>query len=92
MYLTGENDHRMDYDWRPEIHDSDGLSCGPAAENGSGAHWSTPHVHLNVLLDNNPRGFGLLQRDRNFNHYQDDGVFYDKRPSVWVEPLGTGAR
>ncbi|MGI4938548.1 MAG: glucan biosynthesis protein, partial [Janthinobacterium lividum] len=29
---------------------------------------------------------GLLQRDRNFDHYQDDGVFYDRRPSVWVEP------
>jgi periplasmic glucans biosynthesis protein len=29
-----------------------------------------------------------MQRDRDFNHYQDDGVFYDKRPSVWVEPKG----
>ena len=42
-------------------------------------------------MDENPRGFGLLQRDRNFDHYQDDGVFYDRRPSVWVEPArGTG--
>ena len=31
---------------------------------------------------------GLLQRDRNFDHYQDDGVFYEKRPSLWVEPMG----
>ncbi|NEL41996.1 MAG: glucan biosynthesis protein D, partial [Xanthomonas perforans] len=31
-------------------------------------------------------GFGLLQRDRNFDHYQDDGVFYEKRPCLWVEP------
>ena len=39
-------------------------------------------------MDSNPRGFGLAQRDQNFDHYHDDGVFYDKRPSVWVEPLG----
>ena len=29
-----------------------------------------------------------MQRDRDFDHYQDDGVFYDRRPSLWVEPLG----
>jgi glucans biosynthesis protein len=29
-----------------------------------------------------------MQRDRNFDHYQDDGVFYDRRPSLWVEPKG----
>jgi glucans biosynthesis protein len=39
-----------------------------------------------MFVDRNPRGFGLLQRDRNFDHYQDDGVFYDKRPCLWVEP------
>jgi glucans biosynthesis protein len=43
-------------------------------------------LHVNSYFDDNPRGFGLLQRDRNFDHYQDDGVYYDKRPSLWVEP------
>jgi len=42
---------------------------------------------VSSFLDENPRGFGLLQRDRNFDHYQDDGVWYDRRPSAWVEPL-----
>ena len=37
--------------------------------------------------DENPRGFGLLQRDRVFDHYQ-DGVYYERRPSLWVEPKG----
>ncbi len=41
---------------------------------------------MNSYFDDNPRGFGLLQRDRNFDHYQDDGVYYDRRPSLWVEP------
>jgi glucans biosynthesis protein len=43
-------------------------------------------LRFNAFADQNPRGFGLLQRDRNFEHYQDDGVFYDKRPSLWVQP------
>jgi periplasmic glucans biosynthesis protein len=45
-------------------------------------------VRVNSYADESPRGFGLMQRDRNFDHYQDDGVFYDRRPSVWVEPKG----
>jgi glucans biosynthesis protein len=43
-------------------------------------------LRFNAYQDENPRGFGLLQRDRNFDHYQDDGVFYDRRPSLWIEP------
>lgn len=87
MYQTGENDRRMANDWRPEIHDSDGLSLW----NGSGEWIWRPlenprHRRFNAFVDENPRGFGLLQRDRNFDHYQDDGVFYDQRPSLWVEP------
>jgi glucans biosynthesis protein len=76
-------------DWRPEIHDSDGL----ALWTGAGERlWrplaNPPRVQTNSFLDQNPRGFGLLQRDRAFHNYQDDGVFYNRRPSVWVEPLG----
>jgi glucans biosynthesis protein len=47
-----------------------------------------PHLTTNAFFDQGPRGFGLLQRDRDFEHYLDDGVFYDRRPSVWVEPIG----
>ena len=89
MYQVGENDRRMDWDWRPEIHDTDGL----AMWTGSGEWLWRPlmnptGVRVNSHFDHNPRGFGLLQRDRNFDHYQDDGVFYEKRPSLWVEPKG----
>ena len=47
-----------------------------------------------VFVDRDVKGFGLLQRDREFGHYLDDGIFYERRPSVWVEPLdpwGEGA-
>lgn len=87
MYLIGENDRRAVQDWRPEIHDSDGLSM----QRGNG-EWiwrplvNSGGVRVNSFFDENPRGFGLLQRDTNFDHYQDDGVFYDRRPSAWVEP------
>lgn len=89
MYQVGENDRRMDWDWRPEIHDTDGL----AMHTGAGEWLWRPLVNpanlrFNSYFDHNPRGFGLLQRDRNFDHYQDDGVFYEKRPSLWVEPRG----
>ena len=93
MYQVGENDDRMGYDWRPEIHDSDGL----AIRNGNGEWLWRPLVNpvnlrFNTFQDNNPVGFGLLQRDRDFDHYQDDGVFYDRRPSLWVEPRGDWGR
>jgi periplasmic glucans biosynthesis protein len=89
MYQTGENDRRMANDWRPEIHDSDGLSM----LTGNGEWIWRPianpaNLRVNSYFDRNPRGFGLLQRDRDFAHYQDDGVFYERRPSLWIEPKG----
>jgi glucans biosynthesis protein len=87
MYLFGENDRRMATDWRPEIHDSDGLSMNTGSGEWIWRPLTNPSsVRVNSYLDENPRGFGLLQRDRNFDHYQDDGVYYDRRPSLWVEP------
>jgi periplasmic glucans biosynthesis protein len=88
MFLCAPNDHRVADDWRPAIHDSDGLAMAA----GSGEWLWRPLTNstfprFNTFSDNNPRGFGLFQRDRNFDHYEDDGAFYDKRPSVWVEPL-----
>jgi glucans biosynthesis protein len=44
-------------------------------------------TRASAFADTQPRGFGLLQRDRAFDHYQ-DGVHYEQRPSLWVEPLG----
>ena len=87
MFRCGENECRGRNDWRASIHDSDGLSMW----RGNGEWVWRPltdpaHLQYNVYQDDTPRGFGLLQRDRNFDHYQDDGVFYERRPSLWVEP------
>lgn len=89
MYQTGENDRRLANDIRPEIHDSDGLAMWTGSGNWIWRPLENPRsLRFNIYADHNPRGFGLLQRDRNFDHYQDDAVFYEKRPSVWVEPKG----
>lgn len=87
MFFAGKNQKDVSEDWRPEIHDSDGLQI----LTGSGEWIWRPlinpgAVRVNSFIDSGPRGFGLMQRERSFTAYQDDGVFYDKRPSVWVEP------
>jgi periplasmic glucans biosynthesis protein len=87
MFFAGKNQKNISEDWRPEIHDSDGLQIW----NGAGEWLWRPLrnpkvVRVNSFLDDGPRGFGLMQRERSFIAYQDDGVFYEKRPSVWVEP------
>jgi glucans biosynthesis protein len=89
MFFYGMNDRLRGADWRPAIHDSDGLQL----YTGSGEWLWRPlinpeTVRVNSYFDESPRGFGLMQRDRNFDHYQDDGVFYEKRPACWVEPKG----
>jgi periplasmic glucans biosynthesis protein len=87
MFFYAKNDRRGANDWRPEIHDSDGLSMLTGAGEWIWRPLTNPaQNHLNSFFDENPRGFGLLQRDRNWDHYQDDGVYYDRRPSLWVEP------
>ncbi|MBT0667985.1 glucan biosynthesis protein D [Novosphingobium profundi] len=82
-------------DWRPEVHDSDGL----AIRSGNGEQVWRPLENAVkptsfTFTDNSPKAFGLLQRDQDFAHYQDDGSWYDRRPSLWVEPTsdwGKGA-
>jgi glucans biosynthesis protein len=87
MFFYGENDRRGANDWRPEIHDSDGLSMWTGAGEWIWRPLTNPaQLHFSSYLDDSPRGFGLLQRDRDWDHYQDDGVYYDRRPSLWVEP------
>jgi glucans biosynthesis protein len=88
MYWYSETAKPTAIDWRPEVHDSDGL----AMWTGWGEHLWRPlndpaQLAVSAFGDKSPRGFGLLQRDRAFDHYL-DGVYYERRPSLWVEPKG----
>jgi len=89
MFLSGEATARREGDFRPEVHDSDGLLMAT----GAGEHLWRPlsnpaQLGISAFGDVNPRGFGLLQRDRAFGHYEDLEAQYHKRPSFWVEPQG----
>jgi len=89
MFLRGEAPAGVPGDYRPEVHDSDGLLLA----SGTGEWLWRPVVNPRTLsvtsftLDD-PRGFGLIQRDRAFDHYQDLEARPDLRPSVWIEPQG----
>jgi glucans biosynthesis protein len=88
MYWFSETVKPTAIDWRPEVHDSDGLAIWTGAGERIWRPLNDPAAPIvSAFEDENPKGFGLLQRDRNFDHYQ-DGVFYDRRPSLWVEPKG----
>jgi glucans biosynthesis protein len=89
MFFFGSNDRREIDDYRPAVHDSDGL----AIRNGRGESiWrplSNPRdLQISTFADANPRGFGLIQRQRSFSAYEDLESRFEKRPSVWVEPIG----
>ena len=89
MFFFGENEREHGDDFRPEVHDSDGL----AIWTGSGEWIWRPLVNperlrVSAFYDNTPKGFGLVQRDRNFSSYEDLETRYDLRPSCWVEPKG----
>ncbi len=87
MFFVGKNDHRFADDFRGELHDSDGLLMHTGAGEWIWRPLSNPvNPEVSAFLDSNPRGFGLLQRDRSFSDYQDLELAYELRPSYWIEP------
>lgn len=89
MFQAGEGDLAQRTDFRPEIHDSDGLMM----QSGNGEWIWRPirnpkALRISSFGDKNPRGFGLMQRDRVFGSYQDLEARYDARPGYWVQPQG----
>jgi periplasmic glucans biosynthesis protein len=89
MYFFGPNDRKNVDDFRPSVHDSDGL----AMFNGRGEElWRRLHnptdLQVSSFVDTNPRGFGLIQRQKNFSAYEDLESGFERRPSLWAEPIG----
>lgn len=93
MFFHGENTTTPFLDFRPEVHDSDGLLL-----HSSTGEWlwrpldNRRRLELSSFDLPDPKGFGLVQRDRDFDHYQDLEARYDLRPSAWVEPKGAWGR
>ncbi|WP_439496380.1 glucan biosynthesis protein [Bosea sp. (in: a-proteobacteria)] len=89
MFFTGENDRRFHDDFRTELHDSDGLMIHSGTGEWIWRPLRNPRVQaVSSFVERNVRGFGLMQRDRVFEHYQDLDLSYELRPSYWIEPQG----
>jgi periplasmic glucans biosynthesis protein len=89
MFMFSRVDRSGVDDFRPEVHDSDGL----LVFNGRGERLWRPlanpaSLQISAFADRGPRGFGLMQRDREPSHYQDFESRFERRPSLWVEPVG----
>lgn len=89
MFLFSERNRHAFDDYRPKVHDSDGLGITRA---DGDVLWralaNPPRLASSYFAEAAPRSFGLYQRDREFDHYQDDAAHYEKRPSCVVEPIG----
>jgi glucans biosynthesis protein len=89
MFLFDANDRTPFDDWRAAVHDSDGLQIHTGHDETIWRPLTNPHdLQISAFEDIGPRGFGLLQRKRAFVDYQDLESRFEKRPSVWVEPIG----
>jgi glucans biosynthesis protein len=88
FFFAPSNNLRVD-EVRPRVHDSDGL----LVVNGANEHIWRPlingkRIESSSFYDNKPKGFGLVQRERRPDRYEDFDARYDLRPTLWVEPKG----
>lgn len=88
MFQYDQTNRSRFSDFRPAVHDNDGLQI----INGAGETIWRPlanpkHLQLSSFVDSNPRGFGLMQRARNFGDFADLEALYHRRPGAWIEPM-----
>jgi glucans biosynthesis protein len=89
MYMHDLNDHSSVDDWRVAVHDSNGLQLHTGHDEQLWRPLTNPRdLQISAFVDTSPRGFGLLQRKRAFSDYEDLEARYEKRPTLWVEPIG----
>ncbi len=89
MFFFGPNDRSDTDDFRPAVHDSDGLEMYSGHGEWIWRPLENPsELQISAFVDSNPQGFGLMQRARSFADYQDLEANYERRPSLWVEPRG----
>ncbi|WP_395665692.1 glucan biosynthesis protein [Methylocella sp.] len=87
-HVSGAIDRTRADDVRPQIGEVDGLQILTGRDEWIWRPVSNPAtLQVSTFVDDNPRGFGLMQRDRDFDHYQDDDQHWENRPSLWIEPI-----
>ena len=87
MFLYGENTEKAHDDYRPEVHDSDGVLMQTHSGEVIWRPLTNPKtLQITSLSDTNPKGFGMLQRDTHWENYLDAEANYHLRPGLWVTP------
>lgn len=93
MYFFGPQRRVGVDDFRDAVHDSSGLQMITGDGRRLWRTLSNPlKLQVSAFADDNPKGYGLTQRQRTFDFFQDDEAHYERRPSCWVEPLGQWGR
>jgi periplasmic glucans biosynthesis protein len=89
MFLFDEtNRGRLD-DYRPEVHDSDGLQITTKSGEQLFRPLANPlKLQVSAFTREMPQGFGLVQRSRQQSDFQDFDAQYERRPSAWITPKG----
>lgn len=88
MFMHGPLDPADKRDYRPAVHDSEGLAIVQSNGERVWRPLANPHsLQVSAFTNENPKGFGLIQRHRSFDYYQDLEAKYHTRPSAWIEPL-----
>ncbi len=87
MFLYDQTNRAGHDDFRPAVHDSDGLLI----HNGAGELLFRPlknpaNLEVSSFVDENPRGFGLMQRARDLADFEDFEAHYEDRPALWITP------
>ncbi|ANB02011.1 hypothetical protein ECTOBSL9_1273 [Ectothiorhodospira sp. BSL-9] len=87
MYTHGDLTGPIETDFRPRVHDSEGLLVRTRAGEWIWRPLTRPEApRVSAFLDAAPSAFGLMQRTRGFAAYLDQEARYELRPSLWVEP------
>lgn len=93
MFYFGPGARRETDDYRNAVHDSSGLQMITGGDRRLWRALTNPALlQVSAFVDENPKGFGLTQRQRRFDFYQDDEARYEKRPSAWIEPTADWGR
>jgi glucans biosynthesis protein len=88
-YLFAPQRRRLFDEVRPAVHEVSGLQLRTGMDEWLYRPANNPEaLQISAFIDNNPKGFGLVQRERDYLAFQDDDQRFENRPSIWIEPLG----
>ena len=89
MFLFDNTNRQKFDDFRPAVHNYNGLQMLSGAGEWIWRPLANPvELQVSAFVDNGIRGFGLIQRSVKFSDFEDLEARYERRPSLWVEPVG----